>query len=276
MTNPRQSKLFSFVCGCLLLVVLLLGCQTPSTKSPPSPSDRSSSSEVPEPVGVLRVGISPTMPPLIYRQDGQIVGLEAELAKGLARHLDYRLEFVEVDWNDQIDYLLEKRTDIIMSGMSVTDMRRIRIAFCAPYAKTGQMALIRRQEIQRFKAGYYSLVEIPSIGAIRDTTGDLFIRSRFPDTHKLFFDTLDDGVRAVIRDKIDILFYDAPSVVLAAARFENHLAFLPKIYQTEYLAWGVRKDNPDLLQKANAYIAALKKDGRLQEMVNRWIPFVDN
>ncbi len=273
MTNPRQSKLFPFVCGCWCLAVLLLGCQTPSTKSP---SERSSSPEVSAPAGVLRVGISPTMPPLIYRQEGQIVGLEAELADGLAKHIDYRLEFVEVDWNDQIDYLLEGRTDIIMSGMSVTDMRRIRIAFCEPYAKTGQMALIRRQEIKKFKDGYYALVEIPSIGAIRDTTGDLFIRSRFPDTHKLFFDTLDDGVRAVIRDKIDILFYDAPSVVLAAAKFENHLAFLPKIYQTEYLAWGVRKNNPDLLQKANAYIAALKADGRLQEMVNRWIPFVDN
>ncbi len=271
MTYPRQFRWLSLVCACLLLTALMGACQTPADrKATPAPAP-----EMPSAKGVLRVGVTPNVPPLVYRQDGQVVGLEVEFAEGLANHLDQRLEFVEVKWDDQIDYLVAGRTDIIMSGMSVTDMRRIRIAFCSPYAKTGQMALIRRKDIQRFKAGYYSLVEIPSIGAIRDTTGDVFIRSRFPDTHKVFFDTLDDGVRAVIRDKIDILFYDAPSVVLAAAKFESHLAFIPKIYQTEYLAWGVRKDNTELLTEANAYVAELKKNGRLKEMVNRWIPFIE-
>ena len=271
MTIARQFRWLALVCACLLLSTLMGACQTPTNKkTTPAPDPEMAAAK-----GVLRVGVTPNIPPLVYRQDGKFVGLEAEFARGLAKHLEYRLEFVEVKWDDQIDYLVEGRTDIIMSGMSVTDMRRIRVAFCSPYAKTGQMALIRRKDIQRFKAGYYSLVEIPSIGAIRDTTGDVFIRSRFPDTHKVFFDTLDDGVRAVIRDKIDILFYDAPSVVLAAAKFESHLAFIPKIYQTEYLAWGVRKDNTELLTEANAYIAELKKNGRLQEMVNRWIPFIE-
>ena len=41
----------------------------------------------------------------------------------------------------------------------------------------------------------------------------------------------------------------------------------------EYLAWAVRKDNPELLREANAYVAQLKSKGQLQEMVNRWIPF---
>lgn len=275
MAHPRQLRFFPFVCSALLLAIFVFGCQTPSSKSPSSSDKAAAPSEVPSTSGVLRVGISPNMPPLIYRQDGQIVGLEAELAKGLAQHLGRRLELVELDWNDQIPYLEEGRIDIIMSGMSITDMRRIRIAFSTPYAKTGQMALIRREDIQRFKTGYYSLVEVPSIGAIRDTTGDLFIRSRFPDTRKLFFDKLDDGVRALMRHKIDVLIHDAPAVMLAAAKFENHLAPVPTMFTSEYLAWGVRKDNPELLGKANAYIAALKKDGRLQEMVSRWIPFAN-
>jgi ABC-type amino acid transport substrate-binding protein len=274
MTDPWPIRWLSRAGACLLLITLVCACQAPaSPKTPPAPAAEMPAASA---KGVLRVGITPNMPPMVYRQEGQIVGLEVEFAEGLAKHLDHRLEFVEVKWDDQIDYLVEGRTDIIMSGMSVNDMRRIRIAFCAPYAKTGQMALIRRQDIQKFKAGYYSLVEIPSIGAIRDTTGDVFIRSRFPDTHKLFFETLDDGVRAVIRNKIDILFYDAPSVVLAAAKFESHLSFIPKIYQPEYLAWGVRKDNTKLLKEANLYVAELKKNGRLKEMVNRWIPFVAN
>ncbi len=269
MNPSRQFRSFGTMCICLLLMVAALGCQATAAKKPPPVP------EVPAAGGVLRVGISPNMPPLIYRQDGRIVGLEAEFAEGLARHLGRRLELVEVDWDDQIPYLEKGRTDIIMSGMSITDLRRIRIAFCTPYAKTGQMALIRREDIQRFKTGYYSLVEIPAIGAVRDTTGDIFIRSRFPDTRKMFYNSLDDGVRALMRRKIDVLMHDAPAVMLAAARFENHLAPVPKMFTNEYLAWGVRKDNAKLLGEANAFIGKIKKSGRLKEMVNRWIPFVE-
>lgn len=273
MTPPRQFRLFPFVCICLLLAGLTLGCQTPASKAPATPEAPAAPAEVPVTDDVLRVGISPNMPPLIYRQNDKIVGLEVEFARGLAQHLGRRLELVEVAWKDQIPKLIDGQTDIIMSGMSITDLRRIRIAFSTPYAKTGQMALIRRQDIHRFKTGYYSLVEIPSIGAVRDTTGDLFIRSRFPDTRKLFFDTLSDGVRALMRRKVDVLIHDAPAVMLAAANFENQLAPVPTMFTNEYLAWGVRKDNPELLEKANGYLSALKKEGRLQKMVNRWIPF---
>jgi polar amino acid transport system substrate-binding protein len=274
MTDPWPIRWLSRTGACLLLITLVCACQAPaSPKTPPAPAAEMPAASA---KGVLRVGITPNMPPLIFRQQGQIVGLEAEFARGLAQHLTYRLELVEVRWDDQINYLMKGRTDIIMSGMSITDMRRIRIAFCAPYAKTGQMALIRREDIQRFRTGYYSLVEIPAIGAIRDTTGDLFIRSRFPDTRKLFFDSLDDGVRALLRRKVDVLVHDAPAVMMAAARFENKLAPIPKMFTNEYLAWGVRKDNPELLEQANAYIATLKENGRLKEMVNRWIPFVEN
>ncbi len=269
MIPSRQLRVFRYICVGLLLMMVAAACQAPAPQSPPP------SPEMPAASGVLRVGVSPNMPPLIYRQDGQIVGLEAEFAKGLAQHLGRRLELVEVGWDDQIPYLEKGRTDIIMSGMSITDLRRIRIAFSTPYAKTGQMALIRREDIQRFRTGYYSLVEIPSIGAVRDTTGDIFIRSRFPDTRKLFFKSLDDGVRALLRRKVDVLMHDAPAVMLAAAKFENNLAPIPKMFTNEYLAGGVRKDNTALLEQANGYIAALKKGGRLQEMVNRWIPFVD-
>lgn len=272
MTAPPYRIFKALICAGLLLLALLPGCQVPAPKATPTPLPPP---DVLPAKGVLKVGISTNMPPLIYRQEGQIVGLEAEFAKGLARHLGRRLEFVELAWKDQIPALLEGRTDIIMSGMPITDLRRVRIAFCAPYAKTGQMALIRRNDVRRFKTGYYSLVEIPSIGAVRDTTGDIYIRSNFPDNRKLFFNTLADGVQALLGGKIDVLINDAPAILMAAAKFESHLAPMPTMFTSEYLAWGVRKDNPEMLRAANGYIAELKKDGRMQEMVSRWIPFVD-
>ncbi len=70
--------------------------------------------------GILRVGVSPDAPPLIFKQNDKISGLEAEMAMALADYLEKTAVFVEVPWEDQIPALLDNRTDIIMSGMSVT------------------------------------------------------------------------------------------------------------------------------------------------------------
>jgi len=47
---------------------------------------------------------------------------------------------------------------------------------------------------------------------------------------------------------------------------------LPSLLTEEYLAWGVRKNDVELLQSANSFINTYKKDNRLHEIVNRWIP----
>jgi polar amino acid transport system substrate-binding protein len=270
MMAARYRRVMRIVCAGLLLAAAMAGCQAPAPKTPPAPAPAAPKAPA---GGPLQVGITPNMPPLIYRQQNQIVGLEAEFARGLAAHLGRRLVFRELAWEDQIPALLEGRVDIIMSGMSITDLRRVRIAFCTPYAQTGQMALVRRSDVRRFQTGYYSLVEIPSIGAVRNTTGNVYVRSNFPDNRQQFFDTPDDAVRALLRRRIDILIHDAPFVMMAAAKFESQLTPMPTLFTSEYLAWGVRKDDLAMREAANGYIDELKRTGRLQEMVNRWIPF---
>jgi polar amino acid transport system substrate-binding protein len=73
---------------------------------------------------VLRVGVSPKSPPMIFKQGGQVVGVEADLAGALGQALGRRVVFVEEDWGNLIDALCEERIDIIMSGMSITQARR--------------------------------------------------------------------------------------------------------------------------------------------------------
>ncbi|OPX18988.1 MAG: hypothetical protein BZ151_11635, partial [Desulfobacca sp. 4484_104] len=75
---------------------------------------------------MLRVGITPDAPPLIFKQNGKITGLEAEFAQALANHLGKSLQFVELKWKNQIPALLENKIDIIMSGLTVTPLREVR------------------------------------------------------------------------------------------------------------------------------------------------------
>ena len=47
---------------------------------------------------------------------------------------------------------------------------------------------------------------------------------------------------------------------------------IPAMLTQEYLAWGVRKDEPGLRNAANAFLEKARQDGSLQATIRRWIP----
>jgi ABC-type amino acid transport substrate-binding protein len=223
----------------------------------------------------LRVGVSPDAPPLIFKQNQNIVGLEADFAGKFATYLGKSLRFVELKRPDLIPALLENRIDIIMSGMSITALREMRIAFSAPYLRSGQMALVRREDAARFMVGYYAFSKSSAIGAVQDTTGEFFVKEHFSQVDTLLFSTSKKGVEALIDGKIDIFIHDAPIILYLASTYETKdLTPLYPLLTEEYLAWGIRKSDGELLSSANRFIQNLERDGRLKAMIQRWIPFI--
>jgi len=248
-----------------------------------STQPRSSVSPAPgQQEGLLRVGVSTNAPPMIYKQAGKIVGLEAELAQEFSKFLNRPLQFVELRWAEQIPALLEGRTDIIMSAMSVTKQRDIRIAFSTPYYRTGLLALVRREDRSRFPTGYKGIAgQVPSLrfGVVRGTTGEQFVRKNFGRADKIrVYNTSQDAVNALTTvfrvNRIDLLVHDGPILVMLAAADESGKLYLIPDYMTEEnLAWGLRKNDSQLMASANRFVEKLKQDGRLQTLIKRWIPF---
>ena len=263
LSSSRWLVLICFLAGSLWLI----GCAAPG-----QPSVKSSAT--PPGVNILRVGVSANAQPLVYRQGNKIVGLEADFARELAKDLGKSLQFVELDWEDQIPALLANKIDIIMSGMTITRLRKVRIAFSIPYFKSGLMALIRREDAARFSTGLFSLATSSAIGAIKDTTSEYFVETNYGSVKKKLFSSTKPAVKALIDKRIDMFIYDAPLVLYLASENETKgLTALFTLFTEEYLAWGIRKDNQALLESANTFLKTANSDGRLQQMIKYWIPF---
>lgn len=225
-------------------------------------------------INILRVGITPNAPPLIFKRGNEIVGLEADFARELAKYLNKSPRFVELKWEDQIPALLENRIDIIMSGMTRTPLREVRIAFTARYLESGQMALIRREDAARFSTGIFSLTTSSAIGVIENTFGEYFVDERYSSVKKKTFSSPQAAVQAVIDKKIDMFIYDGPMVLYLASENETKgLTALFALLTREDLAWGVRKDNTDLLNSANSFLQDPNNEKMLKKMTQYWIPF---
>jgi polar amino acid transport system substrate-binding protein len=228
---------------------------------------------------VLRVGVSTTVPPFAFKESGRIIGLEPELAKEFARFLGRPVRFVDLDLQDQITALLENRTDVIMSGMTITAKRQIKISFSKPYFRTGQMALVHKIHQDDYPAGYYGILGqsiIIRIGVVKGTTGEAFVRNNFGNAKEIVsFKTPEEAVTALLDRRIDIFIHDSPTILILAVKNgrASTLAPLKFLLTEEYIGWGFRKDDTAIITSANRFIDDLKKDGRLDDIVSKWIPY---
>ncbi len=221
----------------------------------------------------LRVGVTANFPPLIYKEKGQIKGMEADLAQRLADALGRDLYFVEVPWKDQIGALEEGRTDIIMSSMSVTTMRAQRVLFSEPYLRVGQMALVRREDAGKYRNPLILVNTDAKVGIAEGTTADLFVRDKMRRAKRVSITDSEDAVQALKRKKIDIYIADAPIIWWLASRHEDDgVKGLFEPLTRESLSWGVARSNRALLDEVNALLAEWRADGSLDQSMSLWIP----
>jgi len=82
-----------------------------------------------------------------------------------------------------------------------------------------------------------------------------------------------EAALALKNRRIDIFVYDAPAVVWIVSENEAELKLLPELLNIEYLGWGLRRDDRELLGMVNALLSKWKNDGTLKEMILKWLPY---
>ena len=222
----------------------------------------------------LRVGITPHFAPMIFKLDTDIMGVEADFARLLATELKRELEFVELRWEQQIPALLRGKTDIIMSAMSATKARKVRIAFSNPYYSTGLLAAIRTEDSSKYDTAERIMESPANVGVIEGTTSDVFVERSFPKARKIVLAKIDDGAFELRRRTIDIFVNDAPSIIWLVSENEADLVALWGPHMEQSYAWGVKRGNEALLDRVNKVLAKWKQDGTETRILLKWLPYL--
>ena len=248
-----------------LAILISAGCQSASTTS----GDAAAGAKV------LRVGVTSSLAPMAFKQGGELVGLEVEAARELGQQLGRPVQFVEVKWEDQIPALLAGRTDIIMSSMTITPERRMRVAFSNPYLRVGQMMLIKRSDGSQYSLGVPPVLP-GTVGVLKGTVGEFYVQREFSSSDRRAFGTAADAASALLAGRINSFISDASIIWYQAALHESDgLGVVPRQLTNETLGWAVRPNDAELLKQANDFIAARQANGSLNAMIKRWLPLAN-
>jgi polar amino acid transport system substrate-binding protein len=227
--------------------------------------------------GELRVGFEAGyMPFEMTDKNGNFVGFDIDTAKEMAQALGVKFVPVNTAWDGIIPSLITEKFDIIMSGMTVTQERNLKVNFADPNVVVGQTILINKKHKGAIKT--YKDLNNPkyTVTSKLGTTGEQAVKRLLSKAAYKSFETEPEAALEVVNGKADAFVYDLPyCVVFMAQQGSDKLVFLDTPFTYEPLAWAVRKGDPDFLNWLNNFLRQIKNDGRYDRIYDKWIKNTD-
>ena len=217
---------------------------------------------------VLTMGTNAAFPPYEFvDDDGNIVGIDAEIAAAIAEKLGMELEIKDMEFDSLITACAGGSVDVVLAGMTVTDERKESVNFSDSYA-TGIQVIIVKDDSE---IATVDDLEGKTIGVQAGTTGDIYCTDDYGQDYVKQYNNGALAVAALNNDQVDCVIIDnEPAKNFVAAN--EGLKILDTEYVTEDYAIAIAKENTELLEKINTAMAELKADGTIDKIVNKYIP----
>ncbi len=212
---------------------------------------------------VLVMGTNAGFKPFEYKQGDEIVGFDVDLAREVASDMGKQLRIEDMAFDGLLSALDSGQVDMVVAGMSVTPDRAKNALFSDPYYSAAQRMVVKKGSDIHNK---YQLSG-RKIGVQLGTTGDTLASkidgvriSQFPTAPSVLQELQSGGVEVVILD-------DAPAMQYVANFPE--LEVLPGSLSDENYAIAIKQGNRQLLDQVNKTIAAMKQDGRYDNLIRK-------
>lgn len=221
----------------------------------------------------LAFGISLNGPPLAFKRDGVIKGLQIDLARALAEALERDLQLKQLPESRITDALRGGRVDLIFSALPGQELDALGLVPSVPVLATGQMALTRTQDISRFPRLIDLKLTDARVGYKRASLGARFAEAQLPRAERVPFGSAAEGITALRDGGIDVFIHDATMAwLLAADPDETELSAIYRPLTNEQMRLVTRGEDAGLRQELNRILSSWMRSGRLEQFISRWIP----
>ena len=102
-------------------------------------------------VGKLVVGITDFAPMDYKDKEGNWIGFDADMANAFAEYLGVKAEFVEINWDNKVFELNDKKIDCVWNGMTLTPEVTSSMSCSDPYMNNAQVVVVAAADADKYK-----------------------------------------------------------------------------------------------------------------------------
>jgi polar amino acid transport system substrate-binding protein len=221
--------------------------------------------------GELVVGITGTQPPLnATTKDGKIIGFDADIATAIAMSIGVKIKFSKMAFSELLPALETGKVDMILSSMTMTLKRNVKVAFVGPYYISGKGILTKGQTIAAMQTADGLNKPEFKIAVLKNSTSQEFVEKTAPKAELVTTNSYDEALEMLFQDKINALIADYPFCAFTAFRYEDKELVAGQSKLTfEPLGIAVPEDTL-LINWLQNFMMMLEGSGQMKILNQRW------
>ena len=252
-------KMAAVLSVCMFAIMALVGCGGNQAASGGSGSGAKT----------LKVGSTIDFAPFEFQDEKQkdYQGFDMDLIRAIGQEMGYTVEISNIGFDGLIPALQAKNIDVIISGMTITEERKGKVAFSDPYYQSGLTMVVREdnQDIKTFKdlEGKKIAVQIGT------TSAEEVKKIKNAEVKELntpadcFMELKAGGADAVVNDRPVNDYYITQSGATGVK------ALAEKLTAEDY-GIAISKENEQLQKEINGALKKLKENGEYEKIFQKW------
>lgn len=200
--------------------------------------------------------------PYEYYENGQIVGVDIDIAKEIANSLGKELVIKDVAFDSIINEVKSGKADIGAAGISYSDERAKQVDFTINYATSSQVIIVRtNSDIKSAKDISDKKIAV-QLGSVADTYVSQNYKNATIVRQKKYLAAIQD----LKTSKVDCVVMDKLPAIEMVNTNEG-IVLLPEDLTNENYGMVVKKGNDELLEKVNKVLQRLIDEGKIDSYI---------
>lgn len=217
----------------------------------------------------LIVGLEGTYPPFSFQDaGGKLTGFEVDFANALGEKLGAKVTLQPTRWDGMLAALESKRLDIVVNQVTISDERKKKYDFSTPYTVSGIQALAKKPLAAQIAKP--SDLAGKKVGVGLGSNYEQWLKANVPQAEVKTYDDDPTKYQDLRLGRTDAILVDRFAALELIKQTGDTLALAGAPFAREESGVALRKDNGDLLLAVNQAIDALRKDGTLLKLSQKW------
>ena len=221
--------------------------------------------------------------PFEFKEGLEYKGVDMDIAREIAKRLGKTLEVKDMEFDAVVSAVSSGNADFAASGLTINATRLKVVDFAEAYYNANQVVIIRDDNpLREVGDDAESLVQAIAniegikIGVQTSTTGAFFVKGDkdwgfkgFANAEMKSFVNASLAVSALVNGQVDIVILDeAPAQLISKANAGTEV--LSASLTGEQYGIAVKKGNKALLDSINSALKAMKDDGTLDNIMQKY------
>lgn len=199
--------------------------------------------------------------PYEYYQDGEIVGVDIDIAREIADYMGKELVVKDIAFDSIINELNSGKADFAAAGMSITPERLLEVDFSIQYVTSNQVVMVREDSNITMDKIDGKKIAV-QLGNVADKYAEDNYKNSEIVRQKKYLTMVED----LKAGKVDLIIMDnlpAQEIV----KVNDGLKLLPGYLFSDSYGIAVKKGNTELLNNINIVLEKLQSEGKIEEYI---------